>query len=476
MERNLLNRDLRFWAAFYAGRFSAFLCRLFRFAGTSLPGTIALRICPQLLFYLAPAYEKIIAVTGTNGKTTTTNLLTYFLKNTGESAAGNAEGANMISGVAAALIKDCNILGAPQSRNLVLEVDEGSVGKIFPAVKPDLVVVTNYFRDQLDRYSELNHNITLLRRTLSCLPETALLLNADDPLVMTAGREQSAVWYYGVEGKGQSNKTEESEIRERSFCPDCGQPLDYNYYHYGQLGDYQCTGCSFKKPEFDFTVSDVEESDLLKFSLHVCNKNNLKEGSIRLHSTMRGFYNVYNIMAASAAAVICGIPLQDIAAFLPHFSTATGRMEEFIYHGRPCTLALIKNPIGVNEVMKTILHQEGKKALLIAINDMAGDGKDVSWLWDADFEKLDQLTFSKVICSGRRAAEIAVRLKYAGLSTSKLVLEPGCKESLEILGLQKVDQYYVLASYTSLFSYVKLLRKMGKAVVKNADQGLPSLS
>lgn len=480
MKKNSMSKGFRFWLAFYAGRFSAFLCRLFRLSGTSLPGAVALRIYPQLLFDLASAYEKVIAVTGTNGKTTTTNLITYFLRQAGESVVGNAEGANMISGVVTALIMDCNLLGAAQSRTVVLEVDEGSVGKILPAVKPDLIVVTNYFPDQLDRYSELEHIISLLRKTIDCLPETELLLNADDPLAMAVGRGRSAVRYYGVKGEKDAEELEENGVRQGGFCPECGELLTYNYYHYGQLGDYQCPRCSFKRPEPDFVALNVDDSDLLHFSLHVQNKNTGQQEhpieSIDLHAKLRGFYNVYNILAASAAAMITGVPKQMIKTSLPDYATATGRLEQFIYQGRPCTLALIKNPVGVNEVMKTILPQEGKKAFLIAINDLAGDGKDVSWLWDADFEKLNQSMISKVVCSGRRAADLAVRLKYAGLTTSKLVLEPGIRESLEVLGLQKADRYYILASYTNLYEYAKLLRKMGKAVAKNADQGLPSIS
>jgi len=479
VNKNSINKGFRFWLAFYAGRFSAFLCRLFRLSGTSLPGAVALKICPQLLFDLASTYEKVIAVSGTNGKTTTTNLITYFLRQAGESVVGNAEGANMISGVVTALIKDCNLSGAAQSRIVVLEVDEGSVGKILPAVKPDLVVVTNYFPDQLDRYSELEHIITLLRKTIDGLPETELLLNADDPFAVAVGRGRSAVRYYGVKGEKDAQELEVNGVRQGGFCPECGEMLTYNYYHYGQLGDYQCTRCSFKRPEPDFVALNVDDSDLLQFSLYVQNKNTDQQEppiEIDLHAKLRGFYNVYNILAASAAVMVTGVPKQIIKTSLPDYATATGRLEQFIYQGRPCTLALIKNPIGVNEVIKTILPQEGKKAFLIAINDLAGDGKDVSWLWDADFEQLNQSMISKVVCSGRRAAEMAVRLKYAGLVTSKIVIEPGCRESLEVLGLQKVDRYYILASYTNLYEYAKLLRKMGKAVGENADQGLPSLS
>lgn len=472
---------MRFWAALLAGKLVAFLCRFFRHPGTSLPGAVALKICPQLLNILAPAYEQVVAVTGTNGKTTTANLITHMLQLSGLAATNNHEGANMISGVAAALIKDCTLYGKARSQVAILEVDEGSVGKVFPAVKPDLVVVTNYFRDQLDRYCELDHNITLLRRVLAELPKTSLLLNADDPLVVTAGRDQSAVSYYGVEGKQSKDKTVECDIREGNLCPDCGSSLSYHYYHYGQLGDYYCSGCAFQRPVPDFLAYDLKDDDFLEFTLDVCQSKDSSEGgsaanTVRLRATLRGFYNIYNILAASAAAITLGVSQQVIAASLKEHIPATGRMERFFYNGRDCTLALIKNPAGLNEVLKTLLRTEGEKALVIAINDLAADGRDVSWLWDAGFEMLDNPSIKKVVCSGRRAGDVAVRLKYAGVPLVKLVLEFGCRESLEILGLQGAEEYYVLASYTTLFGYAKHLRKMGKDVVRDADQGMPSLS
>jgi len=466
---------MRFWAALLAGKIVIFLCRLFRYPGTSLPGVVALKICPQLLYTLAPAYEQVVAVTGTNGKTTTANLIAHILRSSNISAANNHEGANMLSGVATALIRDCTMSGKARSQIAILEVDEGSVGKAFPAVKPDLVVVTNYFRDQLDRYCELDHNITLLRRVLADLPKTSLLLNADDPLVVTAGRDQSAVSYYGVEGKQSEDETSDCDIREGKFCPDCGDPISYHYYHYGQLGDYYCTGCAFQRPVPDFLAYDVKDDDYLEFTLDVRQGKDFIN-TLHLRAPMQGFYNIYNVLAASAAAITLGVSQQVITASLMEYIPATGRMERFLYKGRPCTLALIKNPAGLNEVLKTLLRTEGEKALVIAINDLAADGRDVSWLWDAGLEMLNEQSIKKVICSGSRAGDIAVRLKYAGVPRVKLVLEPGCRESLEILGLQGAKEYFVLASYTNLSKYANLLEKMGKGVVRGAGKGMPSLS
>ena len=473
---------MRFRVALLAGKLVNFLCRFFRYSGTSLPGGVALKICPQLIYKMAPAYDQVVAVTGTNGKTITANLIAHILRSSGLSVANNYEGANMIAGVATALIKDCTLNGRARSQVAVLEVDEGSVKKVFPAVQPDLVIVTNYFRDQLDRFCELDHNITLLRRVMTDLPSTRILLNADDPLVVAAGRDHSAVSYYGVDGKQSEDKTGYYDIREGKFCPDCGNSLHYHYYHYGQLGDYYCPGCTFRRPVPDFLACDIKVDDSpLDFTLTVRRWNSSSEGcsaadTVRLRAYIRGFYNVYNILAASSAAVILGVSEKAIQASLLDFAPATGRMEGFIYRGRPCTLALVKNPTGLNEVLKTILRKEGEKALIIAINDLAADGRDVSWLWDAGFEMLDNQSINKVICSGRRAGDVAVRLKYAGVPLSKLILEPGCRESLETLGLQGAEEYYVLVSYTSLNKYAKLLQKMGKDVVRGADQGMPSLS
>jgi UDP-N-acetylmuramyl tripeptide synthase len=472
--------NIRFWIALLTGKLVALLCRLFRRSGTSLPGVIALKIHPQLLSVLAANYERIVAVTGTNGKTTTANLITHLLRSSGLSTASNYEGANMLSGVVTALIKDCTILGKRPSQFAVLEVDEGNVGKVFSSVKPDLVVVTNYFRDQLDRYSDLDHNINLLRQVLVDLPQTMLLLNADDPLVVIAGRDHSVVSYYGAI-REQKEQTGSYDIKEVNLCPDCGTGLSYYYYNYGQLGDYYCSNCAFRRPVPDFLASEIEDGDFLEFNLHVCQRKVFNDKSstastVRFRAQMQGLYNIYNILAAAAAAITLGVSQQTITASLMEYVAASGRMEKFIFKGRISTVNLIKNPIGLNEVIKTLLRGKGEKALVIAINDLAGDGRDVSWLWDAGFEMLDNPLIKMIVCSGRRAGDVAVRLKYAGISLHKIVIEPECGESIEILGEQDAEEYHILASYTCVFNYAKLLRKMGEAVEIDADQSLPSLS
>ncbi len=484
---------LRFYLAFLAARLVAFGCRITGRPGTSLPGVAALKIFPGLVRFLAPGYERVLAVTGTNGKTTTANLLAHVLRKAGVRVAHNAEGANMLPGAAAALLRDCDWLGRPRSRVALLEVDEGSVGKVFAAARPEIVIVTNYFRDQLDRYWELERTTALLRSAVAELPGATLILNADDPLAAAVGRGHPRARCFGVlrdaapepgagSGSGEGRGADSGETREARFCLFCGAALQYRYYHYGQLGDYFCPGCGFRRPDLSFAAAGVSAGDVLAFTLHYqppASPSLPPQGgaSILLKAPLRGFYNVYNVLGAAAAALTLGVPAADLKAALLDYTPAPGRMEEFLFAGRPCTLALIKNPAGVNEVLKTILARETEKALVIAINDLAADGRDVSWLWDADFARLTGARLKKIICAGRRAADLAVCLKYAGIDPGRLALAPDRAASLRMLAQEApgAEELYVLATYTNLFPYAGLLRRRGRRVEKGAAQGLPSL-
>lgn len=481
-KRGLLS-GLRLLLAVWAGKLAALACRLVGYPGTSLPGVVSLWVSPGVVESLAASYEAVLAVTGTNGKTTTANLLAHFLRGAGYSVAHNSEGANMLPGVAAALIRDCDPWGRPRSRFAVLEVDEGSVGKVFPAAKPRIVVVTNYFRDQLDRYWELERTTGLLRSAVGRLPEATLVLNADDPLVAAVGRGRGNVIYYGVSagvaGVGAAEGgcgVAAGETREGRYCSFCGAELLYERIHYGQLGHYLCPGCGFSRPEPSLLASDVSEGGLLSFVVERRGEGASGNAAAAcFNAPLRGFYNVYNVLAAAAAASALGVSLDAVRSSLLGYRAATGRMERFILGGRPCTLVLIKNPAGVNQVLKTILAGGAEKSLVLAINDLAADGRDVSWLWDADFGLLADASVKKIICSGLRAADMAVCLKYFGISPEKLLLVPERRRSLQRLQEQEGEELFVLATYTNLFAYAKLLRRMGKGGESVAPQDLPSL-
>jgi UDP-N-acetylmuramyl tripeptide synthase len=516
--------------ALLIARLVAAACHLFHYPGTSLPGVVALKVCPDAVNLMTPAYERVLAVTGTNGKTTTANLLAHFLCAAGRPVAHNALGANMLPGIATALFRDRQFCGRSRSRIALLEVDEGSVGKVFAAVRPELVIVTNYFRDQLDRYWELERTTALLCEALAGLPRTTLVLNADDPLVVAVGQGQAQVRYFGVlkesrpvseqgigtaEG-GQSAVASDGgaeregckpaaatgtastcETREGRFCQRCGTAFTYNYFHFGQLGDYFCSNCGFRRPDLDYAAWGISEGELLCMSISIngapasapdCDAGaaappggtvSLRQSrqqtapgggrrELKLMAPLRGFFNVYNILAATAAAQELGVSDKVIQFAARRYKPATGRMEDFEFAGRRCTLALIKNPVGANEVLKTVIQTDGAKALVIAINDLAADGRDVSWLWDADFACLADPSVNRVICAGLRAADLAVCLKYAGVPLERIEVAPERPVSLKRLAAQQADKLYVLATYTNLFDYARLLGRLGSVVEQHA--------
>ncbi len=440
-----------FWPALWAGKIAGKVLKLLGKSSTTLPGFIAYRLDPDFIKHLAPIFtEGIIMVTGTNGKTTTANLLANILKTAGKKFAFNQAGANLVTGISGALLQSCNWLGKARVKLALLEVDEATVPKFCKEISPDIAVVTNFFRDQLDRYGELDTTIRLVK---DALPEkTLLILNADDPLVAYFGIQRSRVQYYGVDRTSES-QTESQETREAKFCPVCGQALNYEFFHYGQLGFYHCDNCSFKRPQPHVLVNQVrQEADGLKFIINTdC-----------YLTALQGYYNLYNSLAAITVARQLNISPGDIEAGLREFIPQAGRMERFNLIEGDLTLTLVKNPTGFNQVIRTILSGGKNVRLLIAINDLAADGRDISWLWDVDFEYLGKSDnkVSQVVCSGLRAEEMALRLKYAGLNTEKLVIEHSLEKAVEILlnNRKNEEAVFVLPTYTNLFPLRKLLQ------------------
>ncbi len=461
--------DLRLRLALGAGRLTSWLCRLGGFPGTSLPGVVGLRLFPGLVRELAAGYKIVVAVTGTNGKTTTANLLAHILRAAGHNVAHNSEGANMLPGVATALMRDCDLAGRARADVALLEVDEGSVEKVFGAARPDLVVVTNYFRDQLDRYFELERLTALLRRAVAELPGARLLLNADDPLAAAAGRDLAGVSYYGLEDPGREYREGATffgeEAREARYCS-CGMKLQYTARFYGQLGHYSCPRCGFRRPDPDFAARAVRAGPG-GVSFALARAPGGVPGAGECAAPLRGFYNTYNVLAALSAALLLGVPWEVARRAVSSYRTATGRMEEFVISGLPCTLALIKNPVGANEVLRVVAAAEGKKAVLVAINDLAADGRDVSWLWDAEFGFLAAPDVVRVVCSGRRAHDLAVCLKYSGLEPKRISVAPGLREGLALLVRARdegAERLFVLATYTNLFPLARLLSRCSGGV------------
>ncbi|HAG07670.1 MAG TPA: DUF1727 domain-containing protein [Peptococcaceae bacterium] len=456
---------LRLCAATLAGKVAARLARLCGRRGSSLPGVVALRLYPGVLARLVSQVRTgVIIVTGTNGKTTTSNMIARMLASAGFRVINNREGANLITGVTAAFVRAADLFGRIHCDYAVLEVDEASFPRVAAQTNPRLVVVTNFFRDQLDRYGELDTTISFIRRTLAERPHISLVLNADDPLVAQLARYVRNTKFYGLAPRS-AGAPRGATSREARFCPFCGHSLEYTGYHYSQLGIYQCTGCGFARPR-----PDVEAAAAAVAGQVMRSRVRWEEKVISVVLPTQGVYNLYNALAAFTTGMVLGIDPATAAASLGHYTPATGRLEGFLYRGKPVYLNLVKNPAGFNESLNLLFAGRGTGDVFIAINDNDADGHDISWLWDVDFEVLagvkDKLSF---VCSGKRGAEMAVRLKYAGVPPRKITVVDNLRAAIDCTLNGRGGAAYFLATYTALWPVEKLLRRrVTRTALENA--------
>lgn len=398
-------------------------------SGTSFVGMLTLKICPDFLKHCRKYIKKDVAtVTGTNGKSTTSGLMAHILEVNGQKVIHNLEGANMLTGVA-------NMFAIAPHRKYdyaVIESDEAYLTKLYDYLKSDYLVVTNLFRDQLDRYGELNTTAEFIKNAIYKNPDLKLILNADDPLVATFDRTKYAV-YYGFENVKCSTK---SNAPSEVFNCSCGHPLEYSKQFFAQQGHYFCPKCGYKRPECDYPA-DVEVFE--DYSIIT-----LKGYEFKVNLT--GLYNAYNALASIAFGYELGLNAEQIQKALDSYHSIFGRTEKRIINGNPALIQLIKNPTGASEVLKTV---DLNSNIVIAINDNYADGRDISWLWDSDFEQLKDAQ-KLVITSGIRANDMATRLKYAGIPQEKIIIEPNIKKAIE--KATKDGKTTILPSYTALLS------------------------
>lgn len=445
---------LRICIAILVGKLLIVLSRMLGNQGTDFPGKMALKIFPSLLKTLAGNINQgIIMVTGTNGKTTTTNMLAQILKSKAYSLVHNQAGANMLSGITTAFIAQSNLSGSKQFDYALLETDEANVPLLLKETKPQYLLITNFFRDQLDRYGELDHTINLIKRAVQDTG-VKLLLNADDPLTAHFQKEGGLQrWYYGFDNTGYDS-CESSESREGRYCVLCGCEIDYKLYHYAQLGQYSCPGCKNHNPERDFTAHDLEMSPAIELAVN----------ETRINSPYQGFFNAYNILAAVSMAKLLGIEEGLIQQAIAAFEPQAGRMESFRIKGKRVVLILVKNPTGLNQSLAALGYDRTCKNVFIALNDNAADGRDISWIWDADVEMIAtrEMNIENLVCSGQRSGDIAVRIKYAGVPENKINIQTGLKEGIELAINLESECSYILSTYTALFECRKILVKLQK--------------
>ena len=437
----------------FAARAAARLSRLAGAGGgTTLPGKLLWKLDPGAIDALAARLSNgAVVVSATNGKTTTTAMVAEIIQDRWR-LAWNRSGANLVSGVASTLLAE---RGAELG---LLEVDEGALPEVVRRVRPRAVLLGNLFRDQLDRYGELEHLSERWRSATTSLPaDTVLLVNGDDPQVGDLAHDRPGAIAYGIDDPRHARPTLQHAADSR-YCVRCGRPYEFAAAYVGHLGDYRCPNCGHARPELQVRATEIELDglDAASFTLET------PQGSTRLRLPLPGLYNVYNALGAAALAQALGTPLEEIRAGLERFGAAFGRFERVPVGDKRLLILLIKNPAGANEVVHTLLQGGHPSLLLVALNDAIADGQDVSWIWDVDFEPLLGRT-ERLIASGDRAAELGVRCIYGGLDETALEVQPELELALD-RGLELTPsggELVVLPTYTAMLALQRLLAERG---------------
>jgi lipid II isoglutaminyl synthase (glutamine-hydrolysing) len=450
-------------AAVITGKLLIASTRLLGRGGTTLPGRIALKIKPDITTDLSTQLARgSLVVTGTNGKTTTSALITAILIESGASCIHNQSGSNMSWGVASTLVGAASVKGKVNADYAVLEVDEGAFPGVVKNTSPLCILVTNIFRDQLDRYGEIDTIQQAIGRGLLELTAGGLeVINADDPSLISLEKSPiSTRLTYGLQVELPSNDFGQTG-RDVKTCPCCLKQLTYDRVYYAHLGHYHCPSCTFRRPDPDIKLTGYSVDDEGKTRLAISHP----DGELLFSYNLLGWYNLYNVLAATACGLALKIPPKVITAALEKSAPSFGRMEQFNYKDREIIMALIKNPVGANEVLRTVLSRPESFTLLVAINDKIADGRDVSWLWDVDFEQLapNKNKLKNVVASGLRAWDMSVRYKYAGISQNRIITVEDTAEALKnALELTEPgSKLFILPSYTAMLEIRRHLNRMG---------------
>jgi len=416
--------------AIILGKLISWISRFFHLgAGATWPGEIALRLQPSILRNLQYRFKKgIVIIAGTNGKTTTSLMIKTILESQGETVIHNASGANLLNGIVSAIITKW------QKHDWgVFEVDENTVPSVLQYIEPTVIVLLNLFRDQLDRYGEVDAVATKWRSALERLQKkTTIIANADDPTIsyITQNLDTSVV-YIGLENE-QYYLPKMQHATDAIYCPKCGTRLTFGGFYFSHLGKWACGTCGLTHPDVRIT------SDMYK-------------------SPLEGVYNIYNTIAAAAVGEQLGIKKDVIQQGLSQFIPAFGRMEQLQFRGKNVRILLSKNPTGFNESLRTITASNIKGPLLLALNDRIPDGRDVSWIWDVDFEQISSIDMP-VIISGDRAYDLGLRIKYGELK-NELIVTPDVKDALDTAfsQIQDKETLWILATYSAMLDIRKLL-------------------
>ena len=430
--------------------FAILICKLTRLAlrlagrgGTALPGKLALRVCPDMLSKLSHGVTTVM-VTGTNGKTTTCRMLEQMLRDAGRDCFANRSGSNLERGIAADFAANASLFGRPKRRCAVIECDEAAFRRVCGEIKPAVAVVTNVFRDQLDRYGEVTHTLSGIREGLRSSPSTQVCLNADCSLTASLAPDApDRVRFFGMD----ADLGRAAAVSDAPRCIFCGAEYEYDYHTFAHLGGFRCPKCGYSRTAPDVAVVEVDslEPDSSLAELRV--DGEYLPAAVSLPAA----YNLYNAAAAVAAATALGIEAKAAVRSLAHIESGFGRMERFELDGTQVTMVLVKNPAGCDRAIDYLAALPGEVTAVFCLNDEIADGTDVSWIWDAAFERLFEPGCKPrpLIVSGIRAEDMRLRLKYAGAAEEDVRLIHGVTELNDLIA-KCSGGVCILPTYTAM--------------------------
>ena len=434
----------------FSSKITAFLAKHLVKGGSNFPGKIALKIDKSILKTVSRGY-KVILVTGTNGKTTTTSMIYNILKENGFNVITNNTGANLYPGIVACFISNFSFFKRKENAYAVIEVDEAHVKFITEHLTPEIITVTNLFRDQLDRYGEVYTTLVKILEGVVKVPESKLVLNGDESLLGKLDVKNPCI-YYGFNTPIKEDNSLDLNA-DAKFCKFCKAPYSYNFVTYNHLGDFYCPECGYKRADLAYAVNEIYEL--------TPNSSSVRINDTDVLISQSGAYNIYNGLCAYAIAKELGINDSVITASLQNQSSSFGRQEQIKIEDKDVQIILVKNPAGYNQALDTLSLNKDDFSALFMLNDNYADGRDVSWIWDVDFEKISSLNMHDIFVSGIRMYDMAVRLKVAGLDTDRFILEEDYEKLTEKLKASSSKKIYILATYTAMINYRKYLHSKG---------------
>ena len=435
---------------------SCLVCRFVHFVlqkmgrgATTLPGRVALKVKRNILSDLSKNV-KVIIVTGTNGKTTSCRIIEEGLKTAGKTYFINKSGANLITGITSSFIMNSTVTGKNKYEYAIVECDENAFREVSRYIRADVVLVTNVFRDQLDRYGEVTHTLNAIKESVKNLPNATICLDADCSLTYSMSSEiPNKIITFGVNTPFEKN-AKAPEISDAKYCIFCKNEYDYTYHTYGHLGGFVCKSCGYSRPNPDFAVTSVEE---LKQNHSVViasfngNKNLVKVN-------IGGAYNVYNAIGCAAGLSALGIDDATIIKALESFNGAFGRMEQFTSGENKINVILVKNPAGFSQTMSFLKSIDDDFTMILSLNDNAADGRDISWIWDVDFNGIfEKPNVKDIYVTGKRCYDMAIRVKYEGVGDREIkVIENEDYNKLVDIATSQGRDVYIVPTYTSMMA------------------------